>query len=444
MSSFTSPLYRDLFGDPETATLLDPAAELSAMIEVERALARVQARCGMIPEAAGAAIDSQLKTCLPNPADLAAGTASAGVAVPALVAALRDRLGEPGADYLHFGATSQDIVDSALMLRCARLLALYETRLETLIAALCGLACDHAGTGMAGRTRAQAATPISFGLRAANWARPLAILLARLRTLRRGGLPVQLGGASGDRSILGGDGRRVADALAMELGLAPSVPWMTDRRPIGDIAHLLSSLCTALGKIGADVLIASRSEIGEIRLEGAGGSSTMPQKQNPVAAEAVIALARTACGLASLIGTNGIHAEERDGAGWMEEWLVLPQLFAASGAALLRAGELVAALRPAPEAMAATLEASGGLLLAERLCFALLPHLGRAGAQALVKRAAVTARAEGTPLVAVVQALSDAPLDWAALADDAAGLQAAAAMTEEILAEIDAVLAKQA
>ncbi len=439
-----SPLYLPLFGDAEAAALLSSAAEIATMIEVERAIARAQGAAGIIPAEAAEAIDAGLAGMAPDPAELAVGTASAGVPVPTLVAALRKGLERPAADYLHFGATSQDIVDTALMLRIARVLDLVDGRLAGLVATLAELAATHRATPMAGRTRGQVATPVSFGLRAANWALPLARCRARLHALRRDGLVVQLGGASGDLAAMGlppGGARAMADALAAELGLRGALPWMTDRQPLRRVADEFSHLAMALGKVGEDVILLTRSEVGELRLGEAGGSSTMPQKQNPVRAEAMVALARFAGGLAGQLDTGGMHREERDGAAWMGEWLVLPQMLVAVTAATAHGAALCAGLEVMAGEMRARLAGDGGLSGAERASFALLPHVGRAAAQDLVKRAATETRASGRPLAETLRALTDAPFDDAALADPDAVTGPAAAMTDEMLAEIAALQA---
>jgi 3-carboxy-cis,cis-muconate cycloisomerase len=439
ISPLESPLYADLFGDPDTAHHFEASAEIAAMVDVEIALARVQGRLGVIPEDAAQAIAAGLAGCVPTADEIRTGTAAAGVPVPALVAELRKRLPGAGADHLHFGATSQDIVDTGLMLRLQRVLKLFDRRLAALVDTLVALAGEHRATPMAGRTRGQVSTPVTFGLRVANWALPLARVLADLRAIRGTGLAVQLGGASGDLSAMGPQGSAVCTALAGELGLAPAHPWMADRWPLARVATALAALVGALEKIGTDVMLATRSEIGELRLSAAGGSSTMPQKQNPVAAETLIALARHAAALATRLTAGPAHAEERNGAAWMGEWLVLPQLFAACGASLLRAQGLVDAIEPQGERMAEIAFGNGGLALAERFSFALIPHVGRAQAQDLVKQAAMETRASGRSLVDSLMALSDAPLDWRALADPTSVCEPAAAMTDALLAEIRAL-----
>ncbi|MHC5655675.1 lyase family protein [Stappia sp. ICDLI1TA098] len=453
-----SPLYAGLFGDAETLALFTDEAEIAAMVEVERAIARVQGGLGLIPGKAAAAIDRELAALadrgdLPTPEELAQGTASAGVPVPALVAALRRRIGREAADHLHFAATSQDIVDTGLMLRLGKAVAVLEKRLAGLVDALATLARAHGTTPMAGRTRTQGATPVSFGFRVAGWALPLARALARTRRLSRDGLAVQLGGASGDLAALfeSAGAKGLPDdfgaRLAGELGLSDAPPWMTDRQPLVRVADLCSAICTAGEKLAADVLIAARSEIGELRLKGAGGSSTMPQKQNPVRAEAVVALARQGRGLAAMLSGTPAHQDERDGAGWMGEWLILPQLLPVTGALLLQAGALVDTLEPQVRRMGEIVTQGGGALLAERLSFALVPHVGRARSQDLVKAAAAKTRTQDITLVDALKEIADSEtgeggaglrtLDWEELGSFAAASRPAAAMTERLLAEVD-------
>lgn len=443
----SSPLYAGLFGDAETASLLSDQAELAAMIEVERALARVQGRLGLIPKEAAAAIDARLAGFMVDVERLAPEIASAGVAVPALVAALRAAVGPEGADHLHFGATSQDIADTGLMIRLKRALALFDGRLAVLLKRLAGQAKTHRATPMAARTRSQMATPVSYGLRLATVARDLALERRRLKTIAASGLWVQLGGAAGDLSAMtvgGGSGPQLTEELARELGLAAAAPWMTGRRPLLDIATLMVALTNALGKLGADILIGARTEIGEIGLAEAGGSSTMPQKKNPVKAEVLIALARVNAGLLGTFAATGVQAEERDGAAWMCEWLMLPQIIAATGAALLRAEELTAGLAPDVTRMKQAIDGSNGLLLAEAASFALMEHMARAEAQALVKTAAEAARDSGRHLFDEIRILTQAKVDWEGLRARAETVDAAAEMTDRLLEEVWPLIAETA
>jgi 3-carboxy-cis,cis-muconate cycloisomerase len=217
---------------------------------------------------------------------------------------------------------------------------------------------------------------------AAGWGRPLLASRARLAALE---LPVSLGGAAGTLAAMGPEGPQVRARLAARLGLAdPGASWHGDRRPVGALVAALTELLGSLGKMGEDVLLLAQSGIGELRLAGAGGSSTMPQKANPVGPSALVALARTGIGMAGMVHGAALHRQGRDGAAWMTERLALPQVLAVTGGALARAGEMVEGLAPDPAAMARNMAAGGGAIHAEALAFALARRMPLAQAQAEV------------------------------------------------------------
>ncbi len=385
VSPFDSRLLGPLLSDPPTAALFDDAAEIAAMVAVERALARAQGALGVIPSAAAAAIDAGLDGWAPDADALAPGAARDGVAVPALVAALRGRLDPQAGRWLHWGATSQDVADCALALRLAAALDGFAPRLGAVRAALAAASARWADLPMAGRTRSQIAAPTTFGLRVARWAQPLGALSAELPAARAGVARVQFGGAVGANAAVSPHGPAVSAALARELGLADGPSWHTDRDGLATLAGWCARLCAALAKMAGDLMLMGRGEAGEARAGAAGGSSTMPNKANPVGAEAILALARLA---GALVGPlHQPHAEERDGPAWMLEWLVLPQLLVATGACLRHAEALAPALAPDPQRMAAALAGQGGAAFAEAASFILAARMPRAEAQALVKRA---------------------------------------------------------
>lgn len=430
LTPLSSALWGGVYGDAEAGALFSDAAELAAMVRFEAALAEVQGALGVIPETAAAEISARLAGWVPEAADLAAGTAAAGVPVPALVEALRARIGGAAASWVHWGATSQDVVDTALMLRLAALSGVLEGRLGAVVAGLADAARRFRDLPMAGRTRSQIATPITFGLRVAGWLGAFLDLRDELPALRAG-LRVQLGGASGSLSAMP-RGLEVADALAARLGLAPSAPWQTDRGRLVAFGAWCARAAGAAGKMAGDVILMGRSEIGEARAGPGGGSSTMPQKANPVGAEATVALSRLAAGLLAPLAGAMAQAEERDAAGWAVEWMVLPQLCVAAAAALRNAGLMAEALEADGAAMARNLGLGGGAALAEAASFALAAHMPRAEAQALVKQAARS----GRPLAEALAALTDAPVDWAGLG--AGETRAAAAVVDRVLARIQA------
>ncbi|MBY6160196.1 adenylosuccinate lyase family protein [Mameliella alba] len=403
---FDSTHLHRLFQTGETARLFSDSAEIRAMMLVEAALAQAQAAQGVIPEVSAAAIQRASLECQIDPAELAEATGQNGVVTPAFVAAFRKAMSAPEhAQYLHWGATSQDIQDTALMLRLRQALAQQEERLRATLSALARLARDHAETPMAARTYGQHATPTSFGAQVAAWGWPLVEALEALPALRAKALRVSLSGAAGTASALGPDPAALRTMMAEKLGLTdPGHSWHSDRGPILDIAGWFTRVTLAAGKLGEDLVLATQSGIGEVRLGGAGSSSTMPQKQNPVAPSALVALARHAQGLNATLQGTALHRQQRDGAAWFTEWLCLPQLVLSSAAAMAHAQALAETLTPDADAMAATLNATGGLLMAEALSFALAKTMPRPEAQALSKTLCIQARDNGQPLEQVARA----------------------------------------
>ncbi|TGD60948.1 hypothetical protein EYC08_19785 [Tabrizicola sp. WMC-M-20] len=412
-----SAIYCRLFGDAEVSRLFSDSAETRAMLLVEGALARVQGALGLIPADAAAFIDRASHEVQIDPSSLATETARNGVPVPAFLAAFRKAAMAPEPmQYLHWGATSQDIMDTALALRLRPMLALWETRLDGLLGRLATLAEAGATLPMAARTYGQFATPTSFGVVVAGWGWPLLEWRARMVALRSDVLKVSLAGAAGTLSAMGDAGPQVRAALARELGLAdPGHSWHSDRSAPGQLAGFAAGLAGSLGKLGEDVLALSQSGLQEVRFAGgAGGSSTMPQKHNPVAASALVALARHVMGLAGLVQGAVIHRQQRDGAAWFSEWLSLPQLCICTGRMLALADELSSSLVPDGIAMARLLEDGLGLIHAEGLTFALADQMPRPDAMAAVKDMCSEAQATQTPLPELARQRFPGT-DWAAL-----------------------------
>lgn len=377
-----------LLGDEEVAAHFTPTAELAAMIAFEAALARAEAAEGVIPAEAGSAITAALDGVAIDPEELVGPTRAAGVVVPGLVKLLRQRAG-PHGPAIHWGATTQDATDTGLVLRLRNVLDILAVRLGALAQTLATQARAHARLPMAGRTRSQIATPITFGLRIAAWYGPLVRCLHRLGDLRPRLLVVQLGGASGTLSVLGDKGPAVLARLAGDLDLGcPPKAWHTERDGIVELANWLAMVSGLLGRIGSDLILMGRSEIAEARAGQGGGSSTMPQKSNPVLAEALVTLAHFNAAQAGAAQAALIHAEDRDGPAWSGEWLVLPQMAVATAAGLAHALTLAETLAPDPAAMAANMEIGGGAIHAEALAFALARHMPLPDAQAMVKAAA--------------------------------------------------------
>jgi 3-carboxy-cis,cis-muconate cycloisomerase len=433
-SPLDSDVFRGLFSDPEIARHFDDAAEVQAMLRVEGALARVQGRLGVIPGAEAERISSAASRAEIDPRSLAAGTEAAGVPVGALVRRLGEVVGERAAAFVHFGATSQDVVDTGLVLRLRPVVERLDSGLAELVGRLAALADGHRATVMAARTRGQQAVPTTFGLKAAGWLAPLARHRRRLAELSPRLLVLQFGGAAGTLAALGSRGIAVMEALADELGLAaPAAPWHSQRDSLAEFAGWLSLVTGALGKMGQDAMLLAQTEVAEIGVAG-GGSSTMPQKANPIAAEVLVAAARMNAGLLASVHQALVHDHERGGAGWQLEWLALPQMACLAGGALRHARGLADGLDVRADRMRLNVEASNGAILAEAAAFALAAHVPRREAEALVAAACREAAETGTHLMDVLNARTRAPIDWRPLKDPSAYLGAADALIDRALA----------
>lgn len=414
-SPLDSALYRDLFGDPELAQLFTDAAEIRAMLLVEGALAKAQAQLGLIPKAAGPALHQAMREIQIDPAQLAPATGQNAVAVPALAAAARDAIASEAAQWLHFGATSQDIVDSALILRLRQAITILESRLTTLLETLADLAEQHADLPMTARTYAQAATSTTFGAVVASWGLPLLRHRARLAETKRDLLQVSLSGAAGTNAAMGPSAPEARALMAEDLGLGdPGTSWHSTRDSVAAFAQWLALAAQLTGKIGEDTILLAQSGIEELRLTTSGASSTMPQKTNPVAASTLVALARLAAPLGTAMTGAALHRQQRDATAWLTEWLALPQLTLTTGRALLTAQSLTTSITPDAARMRAPLTAPPGLIYAEALTFALTRSMPRPKAQAAAKALAKEARRTGTPLAELAAQDHPGP-DWPTL-----------------------------
>lgn len=433
----TSLLAPGWSGSP-TAAATGDRAYLRALLDAEAALTRAQAALGLAPvEAADAMGAAAADPAAFDARSLAERARGGGNPVIPLVADLTRAVGEPYGPYVHRGATSQDILDTATMLVAARTLDLLLPDLARTEGALARLAAEHRDTPMPGRTLTQHAVPTAFGLKAAGW-RSL-VLDARDRiTAVRDTLPVQLGGAAGTLAAFAAYGATDPTALptayARELGLrAPVLPWHTLRTPVADLAGALAFTAGALGKIAADVLTLSRTEIGEVAEGSGGGSSAMPHKANPVRSTLIAAAARRAPQLAATLYGSLAAEDERPAGAWHAEWEPLRDLLRLTGGAARDAAELTEGLRVRPDAMRAHLGLTHGLIVSERLSAELAPVLGRARAKELLTELAARAYAENRSLgelLAQVPELRD--LDLAGLTDPA-HYTGAAALTDRAL-----------
>jgi 3-carboxy-cis,cis-muconate cycloisomerase len=386
------------------ATFSDRAT-IQAMLTFERALAAANARAGVIPTRAAEVISQRCDARAYDLDALARGAALAGnLAIPlveALSAAV-DRVDEDVARYVHWGATSQDVIDTALVLQMREGLAILEEDVLALMGACARQARAHARTVMAGRTWLQQATPITFGLKVAGWLSAVRRSQERLRALRPRALALQLGGASGSLAAFGAHGLAVMTALAEELGLPePDLPWHTQRDHVVEVATTLGLLCGSLGKIARDVALLSQSEVAEVSepdAPGRGGSSTMPQKSNPIGSAVALAAAQRVPNLVATLLSAMPQEHERGLGGWQAEWEVMPGIFQLTAGALRRMVEVVADLSVDAERMRANLDASQGVIFAESVSMALAQHVGKHRAHQMMRDISARTRAEGLPL----------------------------------------------
>ncbi|MFH9603117.1 3-carboxy-cis,cis-muconate cycloisomerase [Streptomyces rochei] len=424
-------------GSP-AADATDDRALVRALLDAEAALTRAQAGLGLAPEEAARAVTEAADPARYDASSLAERARGGGNPVIPLVADLTKAVGEEHGPYVHRGATSQDILDSALMLVAARTLEPLLADLGRTERALARLAAEHRDTAMPGRTLTQHAVPTTFGLKAAGW-RAL-VLDARDRTAAvRSALPAQLGGAAGTLAAFGAYGApdplALPAAYARELGLcAPLLPWHTLRTPVADLAGCLAFAAAALGKIAADVLTLSRTEIGELAEGSGGGSSAMPHKANPVRSTLIAAAARRAPQLAATLYGSLAAEDERPAGAWHAEWEPLRDLLRLTGGAARDAAELTEGLQVRPEAMREHLALTHGLIVSERLSAELAPVLGRARAKALLTELAGRTYTEDRSLAELLAEVPELKgLDLTALTDPARYTGSAGALTDRAL-----------
>jgi len=421
-SPFESAVYRELFCDAEVSERFSDRAEIVAWLRVEATLAKAQGSLGLIPADSSAAIVRVCSEIELEPSRLAAGTGRDGIPLPALVAELRAALDETHASYLHFGATTQDIMDTGLVLRLGEVCDIVEARLKLLLQALADLAEAHAELPLAARTRRMPATPTSFGAVTAAWGAPLLSEYEALAQLRPRLLRASLAGAAGNAAALGPRAGELRAAFARDLGLeAGDFCWHTDRSALARFASLLTRICAALARIAEDCLLGGAPEVGELHLAGGGGSSTMPHKQNPVQAETLASLFQLAAALDGAMTRALVHRQQRDGAAWMLEWHALPQICIATGRALQLGLKLITGLDVDPLRMRANLDGAQGLVYAEAFSFRLAAEMPRPDAQAQVKAWCAETVASGRSL-AELAAEHFPAVDWGEIADPAAQL----------------------
>ncbi|MGA7871554.1 MAG: adenylosuccinate lyase family protein [Candidatus Binatus sp.] len=443
-----SQIFGALYGTDEIRALFSDQAHLQFMLDVEAALARAESKHGLIPAPVADAIGRAARVENLRLDYIADSTRRVGYPVVALVNELGRVAGAEAARYIHLGATTQDILDTALVLQLQRAFAIVRRDLIALARALADRAVRFRNAPMAGRTHLQHAVPTRFGLKCAVWASPLVIHLERLAQAVPRVLVVQLGGAAGTLAALGADGPAVVEALARELALGvPDLPWHSRRDGFAETAALLALICGSLSKFALDITLMMQTEVGEVSEphdEGRGGSSTMPQKRNPIASEYILAATRTVHALVPVMLGAMIADHERATGPWQSESLALPQCVALTASALAHARSIAEGMTVDTERMRRNLELTGGLIMAEAIATALVAPLGRAAAEAAVARACNRSIAEGVPLATILRDdrelrphLTDAEIDR--LTNPNSYLGSAGAFVDRVVARVAAL-----
>jgi 3-carboxy-cis,cis-muconate cycloisomerase len=405
-------LLNSLFRSEDVENALSDRACLQGMLDFEAGLARAEARAGVIPSSAAAAIAAKCKAELFDAAELARSAKLAGnIAIPLVKALTAVVAGsdKDAARYVHWGATSQDAIDTGCVLQLRQALKIVASDLDRLAGGLAELATKHRSTLVVGRTWMQQALPTTFGVKVAGWLDAVDRHRERLREAQRRALVLQFGGAVGTLAALGGRGTDVAKNLAEELALGlPEIPWHSHRDRVAEVATTLGLCVGTLGKIAKDISLHSQTEVAEVfepAEKGRGGSSTMPHKRNPVASAVVLSAAVRVPGLVSTMLTAMVQEQERGLGGWHAEWETLPEIVSLSAGALRQMAEAIPKLEIDAERMRENLEATRGLIFAEAVSMALAEKMGKAAAHEFVEVACQKARSENRHLRDVI--LSD-------------------------------------
>ncbi|WP_003275698.1 3-carboxy-cis,cis-muconate cycloisomerase [Ralstonia solanacearum] len=448
----TTGLLDRTFSTPAMLAVWSDTATVRAMLDVEAALAQAEGEAGVIPAQAVAPIRAVCATATPDLDALGTAAASAGnLAIPLVkqLTAAVARYDEHAARYVHWGATSQDIIDTGLMLQWRQAAALLDADLRQLADALAALARAHRATPMVARTWLQQALPTTFGRKAAGWLAAVHRAQDRFAALRAHVPALQFGGAAGTLASLGAQGRAVAQALAQALDLPlPAASWHGEQDRMADIGATLALLTGTLGHLARDLSLMMQTEVGEVAEPagaGKGGSSTMPHKRNPVGCATVLAAATRMPGLAATLLAALPQEHERALGGWQAQWATLREMACLAAGALDRMRDLIAGLDVDPARMRANLDLTHGLILGEAVMLALGADLGRLQAHHVVEAASRRAVEQGRTLRDVLAEDADVVRTWGdaapqrldALLDPAGYLGDAAAAVDRVLAEHD-------
>ena len=407
-------LFDSLFTTEPMRAIFSDARRIQGLLDFEAALARAEARIGMIPAEAAEAIAARCQVERFDLSEIARATAKAGNPAIPLIAALTEQVASENAEaarYVHWGATSQDAMDTGLMLQLRDALGTLDGDLARLARACAKLAGATVGTPVAGRTWLQQASPTTFGLKVASWLSAVNRQRQRLRQLRPRVLVVQLGGSVGTLAGFGALGIEVAAALAGDLGLAlPDIPWHAERDRVAEVATTLGLLAGTLGKMARDTSLLAQTEVGEAfepDEPGKGTSSTLPQKRNPVGASVALAAATRLPGLVATMLAAMPQEHERGLGGWQAEWETLPEIVCLTAGALAQMTQVMEGIELDSDRMRANLDLMHGVICAEAVALALALSVGKPEAHRLVREASHRALTQQTPLREALAAMPE-------------------------------------
>jgi 3-carboxy-cis,cis-muconate cycloisomerase len=445
----TNSLLTKVYGTDAMREIFSDRCLVAKYLKVEVALARAEARVGVIPECAVAPVEKAAAEIVIDFDKLAEETALVGYPILPLVHQLAHASGEAGR-FVHWGATTQDIMDTGMVLQVRDALDLLEAEIVDVVEALNLLSRRHRDTPLAGRTHLQHALPVTFGYKTAIWSSMLLRHAERIQQLRGRALVVSFSGAAGTLASLGTEGLKVQAALGEELGLAqPLATWHVARDSLTEVVSTLGLISSSLAKIATDVALMCSTEFGELSepfQTGRGASSTMPQKRNPISSEIILACARGVQQDVALMMGAAVHDFERATGPWHCEWVALPEAFLKTASACAEAKTMLRGLEVDPVRMRSNLNLTQGLIVAEAVMMALAPHVGRSDAHDLVYAACARAREAGSSLAVellqrpeVVGALGEAEIRWHCDPENYLGLSGA--MVDRVLTQSEPFVA---
>lgn len=415
--NYITSIYKDYLSDERMAQIVSGENYVRNLLQFEVALAKAQAEINIIPKSAAEEIENVIAEIQIAPESLAGGSLQNGIPTIALLKTVKSKLSEEASSYLHFGATSQDVMDTAYVLMVQESLDYLEVQLKALIKAFGKQLEQNKDVVSIGRTRSQQAVPLTLGIKISNWLNPLLDKLAALDNLRAQVLTIQLGGAVGSLSAIDADSDALLEHLANTLGLNKSFPWHNDGSKVALFTNWVTTVSASVAKIAKDILTFSQTEIGEVieNKNGGGKSSTMPHKNNPILSEAIVALAQQNIHLNAASQISIINMNERDAVAWIAEWLSLPDLLTNTAAILKHAITIGENMEFQLAAVERNLQLTNGLVYSEAASFELAKHFGREIAKSKVTAACALAVADKITLAAALEQTVEQNINWSAV-----------------------------